>query len=66
MSYGRMGEAERRPEQGIAALLARSAKVDAPEDALEGTGWRGMNCPPRWPADAIYGTPRTNDSWQTP
>jgi len=37
MSYSRMGEAEQKLQQEIAALLAQAAAVDAAEDAQQGT-----------------------------
>jgi len=36
MSYGRMGEAERKLEAEVAALLAQAQEVDAAEDARDG------------------------------
>ena len=45
MSYGRMGEAEQRLEQEVAALLAQAAAVDAAEDTQQGTGRRGDALP---------------------
>lgn len=45
MSYGRMGEAERRLEQEVAALLAEAQRVDAAEDAQYGKGRRGDELP---------------------
>jgi len=45
MSYGRMGEAERKLEQEVAALLAHAAQVDAAEDAQYGQGRRGDELP---------------------
>jgi transposase len=45
MSYGRMGEAERKLEQEVAALLAHAAQVDAAEDAQYGKGRRGNDLP---------------------
>jgi hypothetical protein len=45
MSYGRMAEAERKPEQAIAALLAEAQRVDAAEDAQGGKGKRGDELP---------------------
>ena len=45
MSYGRMGEAERKLEQEIAALLAEAQRVDAAEDAQYGPGRRGDELP---------------------
>jgi transposase len=45
MSYGRMGEAERKLEAEVAALLAQAQQVDAAEDAQYGTGRRGDELP---------------------
>ena len=45
MSYGRMGEAERRLKQEIDALLQRAEETDAAEDALYGKGRRGDELP---------------------
>ncbi len=45
MSYGRMGEAERKLEAEVAALLAQAQQVDAAEDARYGTGRRGDELP---------------------
>ena len=45
MSYGRMGEAERKLEAEVAALLAQAAQVDAAEDARYGKGQRGNELP---------------------
>ena len=45
MSYGRMGEAERKLEAEVAALLAQAAQVDAAEDAQYGKGRRGDELP---------------------
>ena len=45
MSYGRMGEAEQKLEQEIAALLAQAQQVDAAEDAQYGKGKRGDELP---------------------
>ena len=45
MSYGRMGEAERKLEQEVAALLAQAAQVDAAEDAQYGQGKRRDELP---------------------
>lgn len=45
MSYGRMGEAERKLEQEIAALLAEAQRVDAVEAAQYGPGRRGDELP---------------------
>jgi len=45
MSYGRMGEAEQKLEQEVAALLAQAAAVDAAEDAQHGPGRRGDELP---------------------
>jgi len=45
MSYGRMGEAEQKLEREVAALLARTAQVDAAEDARYGKGQRGDALP---------------------
>ncbi len=45
MSYSRMGEAERRLEAEVAALLAQAQQVDATEDAQYGKGRRGDELP---------------------
>jgi transposase len=45
MSYGRMGEAERKLEQEVAALLAQAQQVDAAEDTQYGKGKRGDELP---------------------
>lgn len=45
MSYGRMGEAERKLEAEVAALLAQAQQVDAAEDARYGKGRRGDELP---------------------
>ena len=45
MSYGRMGEAERKREAEVAALLAEAQQVDAAEDAQYGKGQRGDELP---------------------
>jgi hypothetical protein len=45
MSYGRMGEAERKLEAEVAALLAEAQRVDAAEDAQYGPGRRGDELP---------------------
>jgi transposase len=45
MSYARMGEAERKLEQEVAALLAQAAQLDAAEDAQYGKGRRGDELP---------------------
>ncbi len=45
MSYGRMGEAERKLEAEVAALLAQAQTVDAAEDAEYGEGRRGDELP---------------------
>jgi transposase len=45
MSYGRMGEAERKLEQEVATLLAQAQQVDAAEDAQYGQGKRGDELP---------------------
>lgn len=45
MSYGRMGEAERKLEADVAALLAQAQQVDAAEDAQYGQGRRGDELP---------------------
>ncbi len=46
MSYGRMGEAERKLEAEVAALLAQAQQVDAAEEAQYGKGRRGDELPP--------------------
>jgi len=45
MSYGRMGEAERKRAEEVTALLAQAAAVDAAEDAQYGQGRRGDELP---------------------
>jgi transposase len=45
MSYDRMGEAEKKLEQEVQALLEEAARVDAEEDALHGKGNRGDELP---------------------
>ena len=45
MSYGRMGEVEKRLNQEIATLLAQAQQVDAAEDALYGKGRCGDELP---------------------
>lgn len=45
MSYGRMGEAEQKLEEEVAALLAQAQQVDAAEDAQYGQGRRGDELP---------------------
>jgi len=45
MSYGRMGEAERKLAEEVAALLAQAQQVDAAEDARYGKGRRGDELP---------------------
>jgi transposase len=45
MSYGRMGETERKLEVEVAALLAQAAQVDAAEDTQYGKGRRGDELP---------------------
>jgi transposase len=45
MSYARMGEAERKLEQEVAALLAQAQQVDAAEDTRYGKGRRGDELP---------------------
>jgi len=45
MSYGRMGEAERKLEAEVAALLAQAQQVDAAEDVQYGKGRRGHELP---------------------
>jgi hypothetical protein len=45
MSYGRMGEVERKLEAEVAALLAQAQQVDAAEDAQYGKGKRGDALP---------------------
>jgi transposase len=45
MSYGRMGEAERKLEVEVAALLAQAQQADAAEDAQYGQGRRGDELP---------------------
>ena len=45
MSYERMGEAEKRIEQEVAALLAAAEEADAQEDAEHGKGRRGDELP---------------------
>jgi transposase len=45
MSYGRMGEAERRLQAEVERLLAEAERVDAEEDARFGRGKRGDELP---------------------
>ncbi len=45
MSYERMGEAEKRLEEEVEALLAEAARVDAEEDGKYGKGKRGDELP---------------------
>ncbi len=45
MSYDRMGEAEKKLEQEVQALLEEAARVDAEEDATHGKGKRGDEIP---------------------
>jgi len=45
MSYGRMGEAERKLKEEVAALLAQAQQVDAAEDARYGKSRRGDELP---------------------
>jgi len=45
MSYGRMGEAEKKLEEEVQALLAEAARVDAEEDGKYGKGKRGDELP---------------------
>jgi hypothetical protein len=45
MSYGRMGEAERKLEAEVAAILAQAQQIDAAEDAQYGKGRRGDELP---------------------
>jgi transposase len=45
MSYGRMGEAERKLEQEVAALLAQAHQIDTTEDAQYGKGQHGDELP---------------------
>ena len=45
MSYARMGEAEQKLEQEVAALLTQAERVDAAEDAQYGKGRRGDELP---------------------
>ncbi len=45
MSYERMGEAEKRLEEEVQALLAEAARVDAEEDGKYGKGKRGDELP---------------------
>ena len=46
MSCGRMGEAEKKLEAEVKALLEEAARVDAEEDAKYGKGRRGDELPP--------------------
>lgn len=50
MSYGRMGEAERRLAAEVAAWFARAAAIDAAEDRTHGADRRGDELP-AWVAD---------------
>lgn len=45
MSYERMGEAEKKIEEEVQALLAEAARVDAEEDGKYGKGKRGDELP---------------------
>ena len=45
MSYDRMGEAEKKLEQEVQALLDQAARIDAEEDASHGVGKRGDEIP---------------------
>ncbi len=45
MSYGRLGEAERKLDADVAALLGEAQRVDAAEDAQAGSGQRGEELP---------------------
>src|SRR6202521_5422807 len=45
MSYERMGEAEKKLEEEVKALLAEAARVDAEEDGKYGKGKRGDELP---------------------
>lgn len=45
MSYGRMGEAEKKLEDEIHQLLAEAERIDAKEDAEHGKGRRGDELP---------------------
>jgi len=45
MSYERMGEAEKRLEEEVQALLAEAARADAEEDGKYGKGKRGDELP---------------------
>jgi len=45
MSYGRMGEAEKKLEEQIRELLAEAERTDADEDAAHGKGQRGDELP---------------------
>jgi transposase len=45
MSYGRMGETEKRLEAEMIALLAEAQRIDDAEDALYGKGTRGDELP---------------------
>jgi transposase len=45
MSYERMGEAEKKLEEEVQALLAEAARVDAEEDGKYGKGKRGDELP---------------------
>jgi len=48
MSYGRMGEAEKKLEEEVQALLAEAARIDAEEDGKYGKGKRGDELPKEW------------------
>ena len=48
MSYGRMGEAEKKLEEEVQALLAEAARIDAEEDGKYGKGKRGNELPKEW------------------
>jgi len=48
MSYERMGEAEKRLEAEVQALLEEAARVDAEEDGKYGKGKRGDELPEEW------------------
>ncbi len=45
MSYGRMGETEKKLEEEVKALLAEAERVDAEEDGKYGKGKRGDELP---------------------
>src|SRR3990172_3223426 len=45
MSYGRMGETEKRLEDEVQKLLAEAERIDAEEDAQHGKGRRGDELP---------------------